>query len=122
MRHIDRYTPEICSQLRQMAEQRQWNDWYRPDSRREELLEDLELTCHLHAAAEASGLRAGMAPMPAFPVRLIDSEGVLDPAEFIKTYWRRHSPHTWNRSDNAVYQAVACTAWVAAACLAARLL
>lgn len=106
-RHLERYTPEVCSQLRQLAERRHWNDWHRTDSRGEELLEDLELTYHLHVAAEVTGARKGMPPMPSFPVRLIDSEGVLDPVEFIRGQLRHNSPRTWNQSDNAAEAAQA---------------
>lgn len=90
-RHLERYTPEVCSQLRQLAERRQWRDWRRADFRREELLEDLELTYHLHVAAEITGARKGMPAMPRSAVRFIDSEGVLDPVRFLK-----------NHSDNAI--------------------
>ncbi len=98
--HLERYTPEICSHLQQMAEHRQWKDWHLLDSANEELLEDLELTYHLHVAAEATGMRAGMPPMPLFPPRFIDSEGLLDPVEFVNVYRRRHSHGAWNQSDN----------------------
>lgn len=98
--HLERYTPEICSHLRHMAETRQWKDWHVVDSAHEELLEDLELTYHLHVAAEATGVRKGMPPMPPFPARVIDSEGLLDPAEFIRGYQARHSHRAWNQSDN----------------------
>lgn len=102
MRHLDRYTPEICSQLRQIAEHRQWRSWDRRDFGREELLEDLELTYHLHIAAEAIGRRAGMAPMPPFPIGFSDTEGCLDPSVFIKFYSPgRVSHREWNQSDNA---------------------
>lgn len=101
MRAVDRYTPEICSKLRQIAEHRQWRNWSCQDFEREDLLEELELTYHLHLAAEASGARAGMAPMPTFPINFTDSEGHLDPAEFIRSYPRSRNPQrTWNRSDN----------------------
>ncbi len=105
--NLERYTPEICSQLRHMAEQRQWTNWQRPDSRHEELLEDLELTYHLHIAAEAAGARKGMPPMPPFPARLIDSEGLLDPVDFLNGRMRDNSPRAWNHSDNAA-QAASC--------------
>ncbi len=92
MRRLDRYTPEICSQLRQIAEHRQWRNWNCADFGQEDVLEELELTYHLHVAAEASGARAGMAPMPTFPINFTDSEGRLDPAEFIKSYARNRFP------------------------------
>jgi|GEM_PF-2714107 len=84
-----------------MAEQRQWRSWEGRDFGREELLEDLELTYHLHIAAEASGARAGMAPMPAFPIGFTDADGRLDPAEFLKFHaGGRSSRLEWNQSDN----------------------
>lgn len=84
-----------------MAEQRQWRSWEGQDFGREELLEDLELTYHLHIAAEASGVRAGMAPMPPFPISFTDAEGRLDPAEFLNfRACGRSSPREWNQSDN----------------------
>lgn len=92
MRHLDRYTPEICSQLRQLAEQRNWRAW--DDAvKRDEILDDLELTYHLHVAAEVTGKRAGLPAMPEFPIRFIDSEGILDPAQFVSkfgTFKRAH--------------------------------
>jgi hypothetical protein len=100
MSHLERYTPEICSQLRQLAESRQWHQWDTTKAPGEDLLEDVELTYHLHLAAEASGTRAGMPPMPKFPIRFIYSGDSLDPAEFILNYLRRYPPPPWNRSDN----------------------
>ena len=100
MSQIERYTPEICAQLRQIAESRQWHQWDITQASGQDLLEDVELTYHLHLAAEASGFRAGMPPMPNFPIRFIYSEDALDPAEFILNYLRRHPPKPWNRSDN----------------------
>ena len=85
MRRLDRYTPDICLKLRQIAEQRSWRAWD-GSVKHDELLQDLELTYHLHAAAEAAGARAGFPAMPEFPIRLIDSEGMLDPAEFVTSY------------------------------------
>jgi hypothetical protein len=101
MRYLDRYTSEICSLLRQIAEQRNWRAW---DAfvERDELLDDLELTYHLHAAAEATGARAGLPAMPEFPIGFIDSEGLLDPAEFVKSLaTRRPLSRAWNQSDNS---------------------
>lgn len=131
MRHLERYTPEVCSQLRQIAEHRQWKDWYQRDFQREELLEDMELTYHLHVAAEVNGARKGMPPMPSCPVRFIDSEGLLDPVEFLNAYkQQRHMPE-WNQSDNAIHREVPpvkegrpsfIKSWVAAACLTIHLL
>ena len=80
MRHLERYTPEICSQLRQMAERRQWKDWRHRDGSHEELLEDLKLTYHLHIAAQASGARAGMPPMPPFPAGFVDMREYSTPS------------------------------------------
>ncbi len=130
--HLERYTPEVCSHLRQIAERRNWNDWQRPGSEREELLEEMELTYHLHVAAEATGARRGMPPMPPFPFCFIDSEGILDPVEFLRAYKRRHgSPGGWNHSDNAgnhedssgnAHRDGPIRRWVAAACLAVHLL
>jgi hypothetical protein len=108
MSHLERYTPEICSQLRQLAESRQWQPWGPSNAQREDLLEDVELTYHLHLAAEASGTRAGMPPMPAFPLSFSDPEGSLDPAQFILHYMRRHPPFPWHQSDNAIRSASAC--------------
>lgn len=71
--------------LRQIAEQRNWRAWDRSITQ-DEVLRDLELTYHLHAAAEAAGARAGFPAMPDFPIKFIDSEGVLDPAEFVTSY------------------------------------
>ncbi len=100
MRRLDKYTPDICSQLRQIAEQRNWRAWD-GSVQRDELLEDLELTYHLHAAAEATGARAGFPAMPDFPIAFIDSEGVLDPAAFVNTFFaRRLHPVPWNQLDN----------------------
>jgi hypothetical protein len=84
MRHLERYTPEICSQLRQIAESRDWKSWHQQDAVREDLLQDLELSYHLHLAADVSGTRAGMPPMPPFPLCFADPTRVLDPEEFIK--------------------------------------
>lgn len=101
MKRVDRYTPEVCSQLRQIAESRKWRSWNRQEFGSHELLEDLELTYHLHIAAEASGARAGMAPMPPFPMGFTDSEGSLDPLEFINSYLRnRSSLSPLNQTDN----------------------
>ena len=101
MQHLDRYTPAVCSELRQIAEHREWRTWDQLDFAREDLLEDLELTYHLHRAAEASGARAGLTPMPPFPLRFTDKEGLLDPAEFIKYCSRgRSSTREWNHLDN----------------------
>src|SRR5581483_6755632 len=103
MRDVDRYTPGICYQLRQIAEHRHWSSWNRQDFSRDDLMEDLELTYHLHRAAEATGERAGMAPMPPFPLSFYDREGLLDPAEFIRVCSRRRgSPREWNQLDNGV--------------------
>ena len=98
---LELYTPEICSQLRQLAESRQWQPWEPGEARRDALLEDVELTYHLHLAAEACGTRAGMPPMPAFPINFRYTEGASDPAEFILKYLRRHPPLPWNQSDSA---------------------
>ncbi len=100
MANLDRYTPEICSRLRQIAERRNWRAWD-GSIQREEVLEDLELTYHLHAAAEAAGARAGLPAMPKFPIRFIDSEGVLDPAQFVESFRARHEIVKFvNQSDN----------------------
>jgi hypothetical protein len=89
MRHyLNRYSPEICAQLRRIAEQREWRAWDK-HVQRDEVLEDLELTYHLHIAAEVSGARAGFPAMPTFPVSFIDSEGALDPAEFLRSFKAR---------------------------------
>jgi hypothetical protein len=102
MRRLDRYTPEICSQLRQIAEQRNWRAWDH-SVQRDELLEDLELTYHLHVAAEATGKRAGFPAMPEFPIAFVDSEGILDPAGFVRSFFKRHAAAPiWNQSDNAL--------------------
>jgi hypothetical protein len=85
MKHLELYTPDICSQLRQIAEVRQWRDWRRHTHEREAIEKDIELTYHLHAAAEASGARKGMPPMPPCPIH-IHSDHSLDPAEFIAGY------------------------------------
>ncbi|HZS55143.1 MAG TPA: hypothetical protein VFA65_12115 [Bryobacteraceae bacterium] len=107
MRHLDRYTPEICSQLRQIAEQRSWRTWDKTVEQ-DELLEDLELTYHLHAAAEAMGARAGLPAMPNFPIGFIDSEGILDPIQFIKSFTlRRPLMRAWNQSDNSAKKGAA---------------
>ena len=99
--HLDRYSPEICAQLRRIAEQRNWRAWDR-SLPRDEVLEDLELTYHLHLAAEATGARAGFPAMPAFPIAFIDSEGALDPAEFLKSLKvSQHVSWAWNQSDSA---------------------
>ncbi|MBV8896729.1 MAG: hypothetical protein JO051_09470 [Acidobacteriaceae bacterium] len=101
---LNRYSPEICTQLRKIAEQRDWHAWDR-SVRRDELLEDLELTYHLHVAAEATGARAGLPAMPAYPVAFIDSEDVLDPAEFLRSYKARHEmPCAWNESDKRAHR------------------
>lgn len=122
-RYLERYTPEVCSRLRQIAERREWRDWKQTGTKREDLLEEMELTYHLHRAAEAVGKRNGLPPMPLFPIRFIDSEGLLDPVEFINEYHRRHhSPGAWNQMDNAAHAGIPPTSWVAAACLAARLM
>jgi hypothetical protein len=84
MGHLERYTPEICSQLRQIAESRDWTAWSQKDFAREEVLQDLELSFHLHAAAEAVGVRAGLPPMPPFPFCLADPAQFNDPEEFIR--------------------------------------
>lgn len=104
MRRLDRYTPEICSRIRQIAEQRKWRAWDQ-SVQQDEILEDLELTYHLHAAAEATGARAGFPAMPEFPIAFVDSEGILDPAEFVVSFSARH-PVTplWNQSDNGSNQ------------------
>jgi hypothetical protein len=107
MSYLDRYTPEVCSQLRQIAEQRSWRAWDKTVEQ-DELLEDLELTYHLHAAAEATGARAGLPAMPNFPIGFIDSEGLLNPAEFIKSFTlRRPLSWAWNQSDNGAKAVVA---------------
>jgi hypothetical protein len=90
MTQLDRYTPEICSQLAAIARQRNWRAWDKP-IQSEELLEDLELTYHLHAAAEANGVRAGLPSMPDFPIGFIDSEGFLDPAQFVEAVCVRYN-------------------------------
>lgn len=84
-----------------MAENRQWTDWHLLDSAQEELVEDLALTYHLHIAAEATAARTGMPPMPPFPGEFIASDGLLDPAEFIRICQVRRSHREWNESDNA---------------------
>lgn len=108
MSHLELYTPEICSQLRQLAECRQWQPWDPNKAQREDILEDVELTYHLHLAAEANGARAGMPPMSAFPLSFSYCEGSLDPAEFIAQYRRRHPPGAWNQLDNAGGSRSAC--------------
>jgi hypothetical protein len=101
MRHqLYRYSPEICAQLRRIAEQREWREWDK-SVRGDEVLEDLELTYHLHVAAEANGARAGFPAMPTFPVGFIDSEGALDPVDFLNSFQARQgTPCAWNQSDN----------------------
>ena len=100
MARLDRYTPEICSHLRHIAEQRNWHAWDK-SVRSEELLEEVELTYHLHAAAQATGARAGFPAMPDFPIPFIDSEGALDPAKFVTSFYsRRNASIPFNRSDN----------------------
>lgn len=108
MRHrLNRYSPEICAQLRKIAEQRDWHAWDK-SVHRDEILEDLELTYHLHFAAEATSVRAGLPTMPAYPIAFIDSEGALDPAEFLRAYKARHAtPCLWNESDNGAYTGLA---------------
>lgn len=109
MSDLERYTPEICAQLRHFAEMRQWHRWdathvqggaLSNDRLRSDVLEDVELTYHLHLAAEASGMRAGMPAMPPLPLKINLGEKSLDPAEFILNYRRRHSPWQWNQLDN----------------------
>ena len=100
MSPLERYTPHICSQLRQLAESRQWHLWDTTKPPSTEFQEDVQLTYHLHLAADASGSRAGMPPMPRFPIRLHLSADLLDPAEFIRHYLSRHPPAPWNHSDN----------------------
>jgi hypothetical protein len=105
--HLKRYSPEICAQLRAVAEQRHWHVWDK-SAPREEILEEVELTYHLHLAAEAMGARAGFPTMPSFPFRFLDSEGILDPAEFLHAYRDRHStPWAWNQSDNGPHTGLA---------------
>ena len=83
MTNFDRYTPEICSKLRQIAEARDWKNWRElgPDDIRMEM----ELTYHLHLAADASGNRSGMPPMPPYPLRLPSDNP--DPAQFLEMYF-----------------------------------
>lgn len=107
MSQLELYTPEICSELRRLAETRQWHPWDPSKAPPEDLLEDVELTYHLHLAAEANGARAGMPPMPAFPLSFRYSEGSLDPGEFILAYLSRH-PRQWNQSDNRARLLSAC--------------
>ncbi len=110
MRHLDNYTPDICSQLRHIAERRDWRAWDNP-IQRDEVLEDLELTYHLHLAAEAAGVRAGLPAMSEFPIGFFDSEGILDPSAFIHTFNARHSPpRIMNQSDNNPRAGLAATA------------
>jgi hypothetical protein len=110
MAHLDRYTPEICSQLAQIARRRNWRAWDK-SIQSEELLEDLELTYHLHAAAEATGVRAGLPAMPEFPIGFIDSEGVLDPAKFVRSFCARYDLASgWNLSDNGSHTALTASA------------
>lgn len=107
MRKLDRYTPEICSQLKQIAEERDWRTWD-TSAGQDKLLEDLELTYHLHAAAQAAGARAGLPAMPEFPIGFIDSEGVLDPAEFVRSFTQRiPMRNAWNQSDSGSQSNVA---------------
>lgn len=107
MRRLDQYTPEICCQLRQIAEERNWRAWDK-SVQRDELLEDLELTYHLHVAAEAAGARAGFPAMPGFPIAFIDSEGLLDPSAFIKSFRARHPfERPWNQMDNGSHAGLA---------------
>ena len=101
MSHLERYTPEICSQLRQIAESRQWHPWNLTAPPSAELNEDLLLTYHLHLAAEAAGVRAGLPPMPRFPIRCSFAEHAPDPAEFILLCLRRNPPAPWNRMDSS---------------------
>lgn len=107
MRHyLDRYSPEICAQLRKVAEQRDWHAWDN-SVHRDEILEDLELTYHLHLAAEATSARAGLPAMPTCHVVFIDSEGILDPAAFLRAYKTRHNtPCVWNQSDSGAHAAL----------------
>lgn len=108
MSYLERYTPEICFQLRQIAESRQWRQWDPSNSPSDDLLEDVELTYHLHLAAEASGARSGMPPMSNFPVKFKFATDSLDPAEFILSYLRRYPSRPWNRSDNRQQSLCAC--------------
>src|SRR5690242_1375045 len=84
MEHLERYTPEICSQLRQIAESRDWKNWHQQTAEREDLLQDIELSYHLHVAADAIGAREGLPPMPPFPLCFADPSSFCDPEEFIK--------------------------------------
>jgi hypothetical protein len=89
MNHLDLYTPDICRQLQEIAETHQWGSWRQNEMLRDDLLEEIELTCHLHTAADVTGLRAGRPPLPPCPLRL-PSDFCLDPASFVATYSFRH--------------------------------
>ena len=85
------YTPEICEMLRRMAEERQWNSW-RPGGCPPEILEEeVELTYHLHIAADAQGRRAGLPPLPKCPVTVRLHQKAPDPVEFVRWYHGRRS-------------------------------
>jgi hypothetical protein len=95
MTNLDRYTPEICATLRHIAEHHSWAKWApqpqklcapKQNTQRETVLRELELTYHLHVAADAAGLRAGLPPMPPFPVSFADPDGLLDPGKFIEAF------------------------------------
>ena len=82
MNYLDRYTTEICSKLKQIAEGRDWKNWR--ELKPEDIRVEIELTYHLHAAADAVGTRSGMPPMPPCPLRLPLEHP--DPATFLETY------------------------------------
>ena len=110
---LERYTPEICSQLRQFAETRQWHQWnpnkIKPEElAKQDLREEVELTYHLHLAAEATGARAGMPPMSAFPAKFRYSGPPPHPREFILHYLARHPHGPVNQSDNCPRSLSAC--------------
>lgn len=110
MGHLDRYTNEICSELRDIAEFHCWSQWDANTSWCEDVLEDLELTYHLHFAADMAGRRAGWRPMPRLPLRFIEADSVLDPRRFLDGYKRRHTPAPllFNQSDNRAMAHAAC--------------
>ena len=82
LNNLDRYTPEICSRLRQIAETRDWENWRELGP--EDVRIEVELTYHLHVAADASGTRCGMPPMPPCPLRVPFEDP--DPARFLEMY------------------------------------
>ena len=99
MKHLDRYTPDICARLREIAEDRHWRSWRNPELHQEDIAEEIELTYHLHLAAEVSGQRAGMPSMSPCPIRVPQGEEPPDPAEFVECYRVRHVPRNKRPND-----------------------